>query len=70
VYTQRSESLRRSLTEADIAQLISFSDIKDMVNRIWNIVPCKVVYAAFSNVSDQGTEYQICTHSPKVPKFA
>jgi len=45
MYAQGSKRLGSSLTEANVAQLLRFSDLKNMVYGIWNVMPCEIVDA-------------------------
>lgn len=45
MYAQSSKGLGSSLTEANVAQLVGFSDLEDMAYRIWDVVPCEIVNA-------------------------
>jgi hypothetical protein len=55
------KSLRCALAKANIAQLWLFGDIQDMIDRIRDIVPCKVINAEQA-LSDADLLQQHRTH--------
>lgn len=43
MYAQGSKRLGSTLTEANVAQLVGFGDLKNMVYGVWNVVPSEIV---------------------------
>lgn len=52
MYAESGKSLSSTLAEADVAQTFGLGDLKNVIDGIGNVMPCKIIHAKEENQTD------------------